>query len=348
MVPLIPCVPVLRRLAPGILLSAIIAAAAVIVEPLVRPIFPIPAMVIALILGAAASGVAARPVFEPGITWCVSRLLRVAIALLGLRIALLDILDLGLTTGLMVAGSMALTILSAFLFARVFGLSAGYGALAGAATAVCGASATLATSTVVPNYPNKATDVVFTVIAANAVATLAMVAYPPLASVLHLDASMTGILLGATIHDMAQVIGAGYAISEPVGNTAVVVKLFRIFLLLPVVLVIGWWFTHSRTAHSSSKVPVPVFALVFVGLSLINSIMPAVPSLTPVYAPIKTALGMVATGGLLVAIAALGLKTSFTAILRIGWRHITVFLGATFVLLFLVVAGVLMLGEPVR
>src|SRR5215213_2248372 len=92
----------------------------------------------------------------------------------------------------------------------------------------------------VPNYPQKGADVTFTVVAANAVSTLVMVAYPPLCALLGLNPQTTGIMLGATIHDMAQVVGAGYAVSEPVGNTAVIVKLFRVFLLLPAVLGIGW------------------------------------------------------------------------------------------------------------
>src|SRR3712207_8934879 len=77
-------------------------------------------------------------------------------------------------------------------------------------------------------------------------------------------------MLGATIHDVAKVVGAGSAVSEPVGNTAVVVKLFRVFLLLPVVLAVGWWFTRKGVEHGEARVPVPVFALVFLGLCLLN------------------------------------------------------------------------------
>ena len=101
---------------------------------------------------------------------------------------------------------------------------------------MCGASATLATSTVLPNYKGKEADVVFVVVAVNALSTVAMVLYPPLCTWLGFDAHTTGVMLGGTIHDVAQVVGAGYAVSEPVGNTAVIVKLFRVFLLLPVVL----------------------------------------------------------------------------------------------------------------
>ena len=92
---------------------------------------------------------------------------------------------------------------------------------------MCGASATLATSIVVPDYKGKSADVAFVVVAVNALSTLAMVVYPVLCSALGFDPERTGVMLGATIHDVAQVVGAGYSVSETVGNTAVVVKLFR-------------------------------------------------------------------------------------------------------------------------
>jgi uncharacterized integral membrane protein (TIGR00698 family) len=333
----------LRRLAPGVVLAIAVAAAAVALAPLVATVVPIPAMVIALLLGIALNGVAARPMFEPGLAWCVKKLLRIAIGLLGIRIALGDIADLGLSVALLVVLAMALTVAAGFRLARFFHLDLGYGALAGAATAVCGASAALATATVVPNYPQKGADVTFTVVAANAVSTLVMVFYPPLCLLLGLDARTTGIMLGATIHDMAQVVGAGYAVSEPAGNTAVIVKLFRVFLLLPVVLAIGWWFARRRGEAGEARVPVPVFALVFLALCLVNSVASAMPGLASIYGPIKSALVIASTWGLLVAIAALGLGTSLTAILRIGWRHIAVFTGTTLVILSVVTAGLLIL-----
>jgi uncharacterized integral membrane protein (TIGR00698 family) len=332
-----------RRVLPGIALAVAVAVAAVASAPLIARVLPIPAMVIALLVGIALNGIASHKAFEPGLAWCVKKLLRIAIALLGLRIALGDIADLGVSVALLVVVAMALTIVSGFGFARFFRLDDGYGALAGAATAVCGASATLATATVVPNYPQKGADVTFTVVAANAVSTLVMVAYPPLCILLGLDAQATGVMLGATIHDMAQVVGAGYAVSEPVGNTAVMVKLFRVFLLLPVVVAIGFWFVRHRGEAGRAKVPVPVFALVFLALCLVNSTVPGVPGLASAYEPVKTALVAASTWGLLVAIAALGLGTSLTAVLRIGWRHIAVFSGTTLVILSVVTLGLLVL-----
>jgi uncharacterized integral membrane protein (TIGR00698 family) len=333
-------------------LSVAVALASYAAEPIIAngirvafgSSYRLPAIVIALIIGIALNGFAARPTFEPGMAWCVKKLLRIAIGLLGVRIALSDIVDLGVSTALVVVAAMVLTVCAGVWLARFFKVGDGYGALAGAATAVCGASATLATATVVPHYSQKGADVAFTVVAANAVSTLVMIAYPPLCALLGFDAQTSGVMLGATIHDMAQVVGAGYAVSEAVGNTAVIVKLFRVFLLLPTVLAIGWWFARSGAENTAAKVPVPVFALAFLGLCLINSAVPLAPGLMTVYAPVKAALIEISTWGLLIAIAALGLGTSLTSLLRIGWRHIAVFTGTTIVILAVVAGSLLVLS----
>ncbi len=333
-----------RSLAPGIALSAAVAIAAVASAPLVARAFPIPAMVIALIIGIALNPLARKPVFQPGIVFCVKTLLRWAVALLGLRIALGEIIALGAGTALLVVLSMAVTVVSGFLLARMLGQSDCYGALAGAGTAVCGASATLATGAVLPDYKGKEADVAFVVIAVNALSTVAMVFYPPLCALLGFDARTTGAMLGATIHDVAQVAGAGYAVSEPVGNNAVIVKLFRVFLLFPVVVSIAWWFLRPKPPLNALKASVPGFAVVFLILCMLNSLLLSFPVAAPVYLPVKAALGHVSTWGLLIAIGALGLGTSIGAIAALGWRHVATVSGTTVVILAVIVAGLLMIG----
>jgi uncharacterized integral membrane protein (TIGR00698 family) len=218
---------------------------------------------------------------------------------------------------------------------------AGTGALAGAATAICGASATLAAAAALPAWRTKATDVAFTVVAANAFSTVAMLAYPALAAALGLAPHETGVLLGATVHDMAQVVGAGYAVSPAVGDTAVVVKLFRVLLLLPAVLALGWWFGRGEGGRAGGGAPaVPGFALGFMALCLLNSVMPVSGAVGAVWAPVRAALVEASSLGLLVAIAALGLATSARALLGVGWRHLAVFAGATLVLLAIVAVAV--------
>lgn len=334
----------LVRLAPGIAFSAAVAVAAVLSAPLVAKVFPIPTMVIALIIGIALNAFAAKPQFQPGITFCVKTLLRWAVALLGLRIALSEIVALGLGTALLVVLSMAVTVLAGFLLARAFGQSKYYGALAGTGTAVCGASATLATSIVLPAYKGKEADVAFVVIAVNALSTVAMVLYPPLCALLGFDATLTGVMLGATIHDVAQVAGAGYAVSEPVGNTAVIVKLFRVLLLFPVVVAIAWWFMRPKPPIAALKTSVPGFALVFLALCIVNSVLSKLPAAAGLYQPVKAALGQVSTWGLLIAIGALGLGTSFSAIAALGLRHVATVIGTTIVILGIVTTGLMIIG----
>jgi uncharacterized integral membrane protein (TIGR00698 family) len=330
-------------MSPGLLLSALVAITAVTAAPLVAGLAPIPAMVIALLIGIALNPLARRPLFQPGIVFCLKTLLRWAVALLGLRIALGEIAALGLSTAILVIVSMAVTLAAGFLLARAFALEQAYGALVGAGTAVCGASATLATSIVLPDYKGKETDVAFVVVAVNALSTVAMVVYPLICVWLGFDPQTTGVMLGATIHDVAQVVGAGYAVSEPTGNTAVIVKLFRVFLMLPLVLVVGWLFARRTVATAAAKIPIPVFALVFVGLCVLNSIAAAFPALVPTFARIKAPLIEASTWGLLIAISALGLGTSLTAIAALGWRHVATVIGTTLVILVVVTAGLMVL-----
>lgn len=299
-----------------------------------RPI-AIAAPVIALLIGVAFHGAAARPSVMPGLVFAIKRVLRWAIALFGLNVALSDIVGLGVGTAIMVIVAMATTLISAVLFARLFGKGDAYGALAGAACAVCGASAALATSSVLPPGPHRESDTAFVVITTNLLATLAILAYPPLCAVLGFDDRTTGIFLGAAIHDVAQVVGAGYSVSKEAGNVALVVKLFRVLMLLPVVLSIGWFFSDQGGDAARAKVPVPVFALMFLVVVLINSsgILPAI---------VRTTLIAASGWGLLVALAALGLNTSIASIVRVGPKHLAVVLCTTAVVFALPLAWLIL------
>ncbi|SFB67169.1 conserved hypothetical integral membrane protein [Bosea sp. CRIB-10] len=338
----------LGPLLPGFALSTVVAIASVLAEPVLKQLaggrVGIPAVVIALVIGMALHPVANTKLFLPGMTFCVKKLLRWAIALLGLRVALGDIIALGLGTAVLVIVSMVATVVAGFALARLLGREPGVGALGGVATAVCGASAALATATVVPDYRDKAADTAFTVIAMNVLATIAMLAYPLLCVWLGLSQQQTGVMLGATIHDVAQVVGAGQAVSDEAANAAVIVKLFRVFLLLPAVLIVGWWLTRHGESHVDAKVPVPVFAFVFLIMCVLNSVLSTQAGVAGVYLPIRDILLEVSRWGLLIAIAALGLGTSIAAMARLGWRHLAVVTGTSLVILVVATGGIILLG----
>jgi uncharacterized membrane protein YadS len=177
------------------------------------------------------------------------------------------------------------------------------------------------------------------VVGANALATLGMIAYPPICQLFGFDDRITGVMLGATIHDVAQVVGAGYAISDTAGDVAAITKLFRVSLLLPVVLGIGAYFTLLGSVGEKARMPAPLFAAAFLALCMLNSAMPLMPAALPIYAPVKDALVVVSTVGLLLAISALGLSTSLAAVIGLGWRHLGTLLGSSAILvLFVTVA----------
>ena len=89
-----------------------------------------------------------------------------------------------------------------------------FGLLSGGATAICGASAALALAAALPAHPLKERATLFTVVGVSALSTLAMIVYPMIAHALGLDSRAAGVFLGATIHDVAQVVGAGYSMSQ--------------------------------------------------------------------------------------------------------------------------------------
>jgi uncharacterized integral membrane protein (TIGR00698 family) len=330
---------------PGIALSAAVAVAAFYAAPQLARFLPIPAIVIALVIGVALNPwVTAARIFQPGMVFCVKTLLRGAVALLGIRVSVGEIMALGPATAGLVVAAMLVTLVAAMVFAKLNRQSLFYGALAGAGTAVCGASATLATATVLPNYQGKDADIAFVVVTTNSLATVAMVVYPPLCALLGFTPQATGVMLGGTIHDVAQVVGAGYSVSPTVGNVAVIVKLFRVLLLLPTVLGIGWYLTRAGVHHGEARVPVPSFALVFIALCIVNSLVLMEPGFVPGYDQIKAAMITASNWGLLIAIGALGLGTSLSAIYALGWRAIATVVGTTLTILIFVTAGLMLFG----
>jgi uncharacterized integral membrane protein (TIGR00698 family) len=179
-----------------------------------------------------------------------------------------------------------------------------------------------------------------TVVGVTALSTIAMIVYPLLTAALGLDSHSTGVFLGATIHDVAQVVGAGYSISNDAGDTATIVKLFRVALLLPAVFAISVLFRSGHAAGADRARPplLPMFLAGFAALVVVNS-TGWVPQ------PVSAGLQEVSRWSLVIAIAALGTKTSLGDLAQVGWRPIAVLVGETLVVAVLVLAGLLLMGR---
>jgi uncharacterized integral membrane protein (TIGR00698 family) len=298
---------------PGVLLSIIIAVASTFVADHRGG----PTLLYALLLGMALNTVAVEGIARHGVDFVARRVLRFGVALLGARITLDQVGTLGAYNAVVLVAAVVATIAFGAWLSRRLGLSRRIGLLTGGATAICGASAALAIAAVLPRDESSERELVFTIAGVTFLSTAAMIAYPVVVSLAGLDAVRSGIFLGGTIHDVAQVVGAGYSISPEVGDYAVLTKMLRVALLLPVVMTIAVVIRRGRAQGEQARTDplLPPFLLAFVVLVVAGSVG-AIPK------TVAGALNDVSRACLVVAIAAVGLKTSVSEMRKVGARAI--------------------------
>ncbi len=266
----------------------------------------------------------------PGIQFTSKKLLRVGVAFLGIGITLGDIVSLGWGVVMIVVLGVLCTLLFGLIWARLFKQCPYFGLLTGGAVAICGASAALAISTVLPKNNLSERNTIFTVIAVTVLSTLAMVLYPIITNMLQMSPSQAGIFIGGTIHDVAQVMGASYSISEESGQTATIIKLLRVSLLVPVVIGFSFYF-RTNQGVSAQSLPFPFFLIGFVVLVGLNT-TGMVPQ------SVQESLLQAARWLLVAAIAGIGIKTSFKSFISIGYQpFFMVFMETLFIAVFVFV-----------
>jgi uncharacterized integral membrane protein (TIGR00698 family) len=315
-----------RQLAPGITVSLVVAAAATFLSEH----YGAPVMLFALLLGLGLNFLAADGKCKAGIEFTARTVLRVGVALLGMRITLEQIAALGWKPLALVVILVVVTISVSVLAAKALGFKRIFGMLTGGATAICGASAALALAAALPSHPQKEKATLFTVIGVSALSTLAMILYPMIANALGLSPQEAGVFLGATIHDVAQVVGAGYSMSPETGDTATVVKLMRVAMLLPVIVAAAM-VTRLQGAETGGERPplLPWFAVGFLILACVNS-TGWVPQL------VQGGVNELSRWCLVVSIAALGMKTQLKELASVGVKPILLMVGETIFLVILV------------
>jgi len=279
-----------------------------------------PTMLFALILGMSVNFLSESEYSIPGIDFCSSTVLRFGVILLGSKILFGDVLALGWVTALVVVGCMFATILFGALIAKALKLDYRFGMLSGGAVGICGISAAMTLSSVMPKSKEIEHYTLLTVVMVATFGAIAMVVYPVLASFLDLSTEQMGIFIGGSIHDVSHVIGAGYAISEDVGYVAMIVKMLRVALLIPMAWIFLMIFAKQRAASEGrTKLSPPYFLLGFVLLAIVNNIGWIPQSAAEV-------MNQTSQDCFVVAIGALGMKTSFKGLLNIGWRPVAMVL----------------------
>jgi uncharacterized integral membrane protein (TIGR00698 family) len=316
---------------PGISIATITGLAALFLSDH----YGAPAMLFALLLGIAMSFLYQESPCKAGIEFTSSFVLRMGVALLGLRLAFTDLVGLGWQTIIIIVVAIASTITLGIFLAKKLGLSKSFGTLTGGSVAICGASAAMAIIAVLPDHENKERDTLITVIGVTALSTIAMVAYPIIAAYLGLDESQSGLFLGGTIHDVAQVVGAGYSVSEHTGDISTLVKLVRVSMLMPVVLVILMVIKRFYDADNSNSkaASVPMFLIAFVALMILNSSVELPQSIIePVISFSRFAL--------VTAIAAIGMKSNFSKLVVVGLKPIMLMLVETIWIALVILAAI--------
>jgi len=274
-----------------------------------------PIILLGLLVGLALNFISANEATHRGLDFASRTFLRIGIVVLGLQVTFLQIAVLGPVPFAALIVIMTLTIGAGFLGARLSGQTPYAGLLAGGATAICGASAALALYGVIGRQRLPQAQFALTLVGISLASALAMTLYPLLAARLGLSDAQAGFLIGASIHDVAQAIGGGYAFSDAAGANATVVKLARVALLAPVVAFVSLLLKpeDGSNTHIWRRLALPWFIVAFFGMVTLNSLVTIPEAVHGVALTASKAL-------LLLAVTATAMRTRMDLLLEMGWR----------------------------
>lgn len=298
---------------PGLAVVAVAALAALWLSEHYGP----PAILMGLLIGLALNFVSADKRLSAGLDLSSQTLLRIGIVLIGLRITFADISALGVYPFLALAAIMAAVIVAGLIAAKIFKQDILFGLLAGGATAICGASAALALWSIIGEKRVSQERFTIVLLGTTIASACAMTFYPAIAGFLGLSDTQAGFLIGASIHDVAQAIGGGFSYSAQAGEVATVVKLSRVALLVPVLLIVSLVLSKSGNADGGQRFSLrqglPWFIIGFVILVSVNS-MVAIPA-------VITETGAQAASILLLfAVIAAAIKSNLGGLLAHGFQ----------------------------
>lgn len=315
--------PLRDSLFPGLAACAVAAAAAAWLSEH----YGFPIILLGLLVGLSLNFIARDPATHRGLDFASRTCLRLGIVVLGLQVTFAQIGALGPAPFGALAVVMGATILAGLAGARLGGQAGFAGLLAGGATAICGASAALALYGVIGKDRLSQAQFALTLVGISLASAMAMSVYPVLAAEFALSDRQAGFLIGASIHDVAQAIGGGYAFSDAAGSYATIVKLARVALLAPVValttLVIG---QAGQPAGQPlwRRLALPWFITAFLCTVALNSVV-TVPR------PVADFALAGSKGLLLLAVTATAMRSRMDLLMAMGWRATVPVLTATLV-----------------
>ena len=251
----------------------------------------------------------------PGILFCSKRILRIGIILYGFRLTFQDVTAVGLPAILIDAIIVTVTVCGGVLIGKLLKMDRSIALLTSVGSGICGAAAVLGAESAINTKPYKTAVAVSTVVIFG---TLSMFLYPVLYrnGVFDLSPELMGLFTGSTVHEVAHVVGAGNAMGQGVSNTAIIVKMIRVMMLVPALLVISWAVARNLTKRDAAeqakgKITIPWFAILFLVVIGFNSF-----NLLPV--ALVEWINQFDTFLLTMAMTALGAETSFDKFKKAG------------------------------
>lgn len=258
----------------------------------------------------------------PGIQFCSKKLLRLGIILYGFRLTFQNVISVGIAAITIDAIIVAVTIIGGYYLGKLMKMDKEIALLTSVGSGICGAAAVLGAESTLQTKPYKTAVAVATVVIFG---TIAMFVYPIAykSGALNLDPNQMGIYTGSTLHEVAHVVGAGNAMGEEISNVAIIVKMIRVMLLVPVLFILGYWVavkatrkkaqcsTENGGTSSKGKIAVPWFALWFLIVIGFNSF-----NLLPQVA--LDVIQFIDTFLLTMAMVALGAETSIDKFKKAG------------------------------
>ena len=291
-------------------------------------------MIVGIVLGMIYANTlrAALPAsFTPGIQFCSKRILRLGIILYGFRLTLQDVTEVGIPAIIVDALMVTITICGGVMVGKWLKMDKEISLLTSVGAGICGAAAVLGAESALRVKPYKTAVAVSTVVIFG---TISMFLYPVLYrnGVFSISPELMGIFTGASVHEVAHVVGAGNAMGESVGSVAIIVKMIRVMMLVPVLLIISY--TIARKASGSDapgKINTPWFAILFLVVIVLNSFIPLSDN-------VRNGINTFDTFLLTMAMTALGAETSFDKFKKAGSKP---FVLALILFCWLIVGGYL-------
>ncbi len=252
----------------------------------------------------------------PGIQFCSKKLLRLGIILYGFRLTFQDIVEVGLAGIIIDAIVVAVTVIGGYWIGKALKMDRDIALLTSVGSGICGAAAVLGAEATIRTQPYKTAVAVATVVIFG---TISMFIYPIAyrAGILDLDPQQMGIYAGSTLHEVAHAVGAGNAMGAEISNATIIVKIIRVMLLVPVLLVLALWVAAQARKNTSGgsaqkgKLAIPWFAVLFLVVIGFNSLDLLPHSVVEVINYICTFL-------LTMAMVALGAETSIDKFRKAG------------------------------